>query len=158
MAAANVVDEFTYNQFTNKPTMSRYKPYYGFGNPGKALDTLGQCQAVVKWRGKELDTNLVVMRGKHQNLIGRTTAVEFGMVKLNLGPEMVNHVTHKTWPSKDNIVARFPKLFSSKLGCVNDMEVKLEVDESVRPVKQPLRPVAFHLREPVEKELDLQVA
>ena len=29
----------------------------------------------------------------------------------------------------------------------------LDIDESVKPVRQPQRPVPFHLREPVEKEL-----
>ena len=71
------------------------------------------------------------MRGKHQNLIGRSTAVVFGMVQLNLGPERINHISHKVWPSKDELVARFPKLFSSELGCVNDMEIKLEIYELV---------------------------
>ena len=52
----------------------------------------------------------------------------------------------------------FSRLFNGVLGCVNDLEVKLEVDESIKPVKQPLRPIALHFLEPVEKELERQVA
>lgn len=37
------------------------------------------------------------------------------------------------------------------------MSVKLEVDETVKPTRKPQRPIAFHLRETVEKELRKQV-
>ena len=87
-------------------------------------------------RGKMLETNFVVMRGRHQNLIGRSTAVTLGMVKLNLGPEpnprqKIKILDGKSCSntSKDEFEAMFPKLFSVTMGCLNDMEVKLEVDE-----------------------------
>ena len=54
-------------------------------------------------------------------------------------------------------MARFPDLFSGKLGCAKDINVKLDVDPNVRPVRQPQRPVAFHLRDAVGRELDKQV-
>ncbi|CAF1066845.1 unnamed protein product [Brachionus calyciflorus] len=43
------------------------------------------------------------------------------------------------------------------MGMITDVEIKLEVDPNVRPVKQKVRPVAFHLREMVEEELKAQV-
>ncbi|RNA16209.1 Retrovirus-related Pol poly from transposon [Brachionus plicatilis] len=54
------------------------------------------------------------------------------------------------------LVARTPELFSGKLGCAKDISVKLDDDPNVRPVRQPQRPVAFHLREAVGRELDEQ--
>lgn len=54
-------------------------------------------------------------------------------------------------------MARFPELFSGRLGCAKGISVKLDVDPNVRPVRQPQRPVAFHLREAVGRELDRQV-
>ena len=164
-AAVNVVDEFAYNLLGTKPALVQTKPYYGFGNPERPLDTLGQCTMAVKWRGETLKTNFVVMKGRHQNLVGRSTAVALGMVKLNLGPKPnqeqgTNSVGERpqTHLSKVELEAMFPKLFSGKLGCLNDMEVKLEIDESIKPVKQPLRQIVFHYREPLERELDKQVA
>ena len=74
-AAANVMDELAYNSLVTKPALIKNRPYFGFGNPERPLDTLGQCTASIKWRGKILETNFVVMRGRHQNLIGRSTAV-----------------------------------------------------------------------------------
>jgi hypothetical protein len=51
----------------------------------------------------------------------------------------------------------FPNLFSGKLGLIKDFTAKLDIDESVRPVRQPQRPIAFHYREAVEKEILRQV-
>ena len=58
---------------------------------------------------------------------------------------------------KEELALEFPRLFSGKLGCIKGVEVKLDVDETVKPVKQPLRPIAFHFRDAVEKELEKQL-
>ncbi len=51
----------------------------------------------------------------------------------------------------------FPSLFSGKLGCLKNFEIKLDIDPAVRPVKQKLRPIAIHLRDSVQIELEKQV-
>jgi hypothetical protein len=56
------------------------------------------------------------------------------------------------------LTKKFPDLFSGKLGCVKGVSIKLDIDETVRPQRQPQRPVPFHLREAVEKELLKQEA
>lgn len=57
----------------------------------------------------------------------------------------------------EQIHAKFPKLFSGELGFLKGVCVKLDVDESVKPIRQQQRPVAFHLREVVVKELSEQI-
>ena len=59
--------------------------------------------------------------------------------------------------SLENLYKRFLKLFSGELECMKDIEVKLDIDPSVRPTRQPQRPIAFHLRDAVEKELLKQI-
>ena len=51
----------------------------------------------------------------------------------------------------------FPLAFSEKLGCIKSIEYKLEVDDQIKPTKQPLRPIAIHLREAVGEEIERQV-
>ena len=108
----------------NKPSLLENKPYYGFGNPGKPLETLGQCTATAQWRGQTREATFIVMKGRHQNLIGRSTAVSFGMVKLYLDQSPVDHVNQITKG------VQFNKEKSGKLGCANDFEIVLEVDET----------------------------
>ncbi len=59
--------------------------------------------------------------------------------------------------SMDALTKKFPELFSGKLGCLKGVSVKLDIDPTIRPTRQPQRPIAFHLRDAVEKELLKQV-
>jgi hypothetical protein len=159
-AAANAISEASFNGLKHRPNLEQLgHPVYGFGNPNKPLKTLGVFKTEIGWNGAKSNAAVVVIRGeKHQDLIGRRTAVALGMVTLNLEGLNVNQVELATEYSKPELMERYPKLFSGRLACAIDVEVKLEIDESIKPVKQPLRPIAFHLREAVEKELDKQVA
>ena len=83
------------------------------------------------------ETLFIVMKGRNQNLIGRKSAKAFGMVTFNLDGEPenepnVNQVATKTELSKDELASMYPQLFSGKLGCIKNIEVKLEVDENVK--------------------------
>ena len=51
----------------------------------------------------------------------------------------------------------FPRLFSGKLGCFIGQKARIDIDPDAKPVRQAQRPVAFHLREAVEKEINKQV-
>ena len=59
--------------------------------------------------------------------------------------------------SKAEFKRMFPNLFSDKLGCLKDVRVHLDLDPAVRPVRQKLRPLPFHLRDAVEKELQKHI-
>ncbi len=48
---------------------------------------------------------------------------------------------------------KFPTVFTEKVGKMKSEQIRLHIDESVQPVKGKLRPVPFHLREKVEKEI-----
>ena len=58
----------------------------------------------------------------------------------------------------DALHKEFPHLFSGKLGKIKDVKVKLDIDDTVRSVRQAQRPIPFHLRAAVEKELLQQEA
>ncbi len=47
--------------------------------------------------------------------------------------------------------------FSGVLGCVKDVRVNLDLDPNVMPVRQKLRPLPFHLRDAVSKEINKAV-
>jgi hypothetical protein len=48
-------------------------------------------------------------------------------------------------------------LFSGTLGCLKGVRVHLHLDQEVKPVRQKLRPLPFHLREAVSKEIKKQI-
>ena len=123
-AAVNVIDELTYNSLYNKPDLLHLnKPYYGFGNPNKALEVIGFCVTTVTLREKSGRAAFKVIKERHQNLIGRKSARAIGMVTFNLDAEPenepnVNLVATKTELSKEELASMYPQLFSGKLGCI----------------------------------------
>ena len=162
-AVTNAIDEFKLNCLCNKANLMRLdKPFYGFGNPNKPLETLGYCRLLLAWRGKIEEITFILVKGHHQNLIDRRTAEVFGMVTLYLEPEpetklSLNQIYEKIILSKEELALEFPRFFSGKLGCIKGVEVKLDEDKTVKSVKQPLRPIAFYYRDAVEKKLEKQV-
>ena len=100
---------------------------------------------------------MVVVKGKNECLPSFQTSKLLNILTLNV--ELVHQVQAGTLIEHDlvSLTEKFPKLFSGKLGCMKNFEVKLDVDESIRPVRKAQRPFAFHLRPMVEKELRHQV-
>ncbi len=105
----------------------------------------------------------MVVKGRHECLLGYTTATQLKIVTISPGleePKVVKSVAvsvdEREW-SLAELKAAYPTLFSGKLGCLKDVKIKLEMYPQVKPVSQPLRPVAIHLRDTVTKELLKQV-
>ena len=71
---------------------------------------------------------------------------------------MGNEMPRQIERNADALLKEFPRLFSGKLGKIKDVKVKLDIDDTVRPVRQSQRPIPFHLRAAVEKELLQQEA
>lgn len=100
------------------------------------------------FRSEKVRAKFIVVRGTSECLLGYSLAVALGTIR------MINRVEELSYKS---LKAQFPELFSGKMGKITGVQLKLEIDKSVRPVKQKLRPIAFHLRDLVEKELKQQV-
>ena len=154
-AAVNVIDELTYNSLLNKPDLLHLNnTYYEFGNPNKSHWLLRH--------NSHLEREVMKSRfhrngGRRQNIIGRKSAKAIGMVTFNLHSEPenepnVNQVATKTELNKDELASMFPELFSCKLGRIKDTEVKLVVDENIKPINQPLRPIESHYRNKIRSK------
>lgn len=100
-------------------------------------------------------TPFMVVEGEHDCLLGFQSAIELGIISVN----SVNSVRTDTrlQMSTDELVGKFLRIFSGELGCPANVVVKLEIDPSVKPVRQPQRPVPFHLRDAVSEEILKQV-
>lgn len=54
---------------------------------------------------------------------------------------------------KTELMSKFPLCFTG-IGKLQDYRLKIPIDPEVTPVVQPLRRIAYHLREKLEKKLD----
>jgi len=151
-SAANVLDQDTFDRLEPKPVLRPCdKKFYGY-SAEVPIKMLGQFDSMVKRGAISVMATFVVSAGKNDCLLCSKTACELGVITINSVIE--DPFVELT---DEQIYDKFQKLFSGKLGCLKGVCVKLDVDESVRPTRQPQRPVAFHLRDVVAKELEEQI-
>ena len=121
---------------------------YGGTEP---LPTLGTFTADVTWAGMENGSkaDFVVVKGDGRTLLGRETAEVLSL--LRIGPLQANSVGGGQLDG--DIREKYKHLFSG-VGLLKGYELKLHVDESVKPVAQHVRRIPFRLREKVDAKLD----
>ena len=91
-------------------------PYGG----GTSLNVLGVCDVTIESKSAIQCHRFHVVRGAHGSLIGFTAAQELGLVNI------VNKIS-SNWENTH------PGL-TKGIGKLKDVQVKLHIDESVRPV------------------------
>lgn len=147
-APVNIIDEPTFNSLTKKPTLLKSESnFYGYQST-TPLPILGEFYAITSRNDHQTYAKYVVVKGKSECLLSFKTSTNLKII------QMVNQVSELTDAA---LKAKFPKLFSGKMGKITGVEIKLEIDLSVKPIKQKLRPIAFHLRSAVEEEINKQV-
>lgn len=152
-APVNVCNEEAYNKLSSRPHLNTTNTRY-FGYKSKSpLDVLGTFEAMVSFNNRSCKAYFLVVKGYGECLLSFRTSIKLGIVLI------CNSIIKEPEcdPRAADFATRFPSLFSGKIGCMKGEPVKLEVDPTVRPVRQPQRPIAFHLREPVERELRKQL-
>ena len=93
---------------------------------------------------RSVNTTIHVIHGSGGNLISYKTATDLGLLKV------INSINPTL--SIDDIQKQYPHLFKG-IGKLKDHQVRLYVDESVKPVAHLNRRVPFHLQPAVEAEL-----
>lgn len=114
----NVIDEETFNQLARpKPELERCSTdFYGFASE-KPISVLGQFTASIQVRGRSVQAEVVVVKGKQERLISYKTALELRIVAI------INSVAGNAKSEADELAEKFPKLFSDKLGCITGVQV-----------------------------------
>ncbi|CAF0986472.1 unnamed protein product [Brachionus calyciflorus] len=110
-AEVNIIDENTFNKLNYKPKL--YKCDTKFY---KSIE-------------------LIVTKGGSGNLLSYCTSVELGIInRINI----VN--SDGLDPSVEEYKIRYPKLFSGKIGELKNHQIRLHIDETIKPIQQKLRP------------------
>nr|XP_037870976.1 uncharacterized protein K02A2.6-like [Bombyx mori] len=146
-SAVTVMSVDTYNEhFKNIPLFSTNKKLLSYS--GDVLGCAGRAQLLVEWRGRTRQLDVYVVRDGGPPLLGRDFIAQF---ELQLAPVYKCATTRDTLKL---IQEQYPAVFSDKLGKFNKYKVNLKLKESAHPIFFKPRPVAFALREKVEKEIN----
>ena len=106
-------------------------------NSSDPLPVLGKFSALVESKCSAIQSEFLVVNSK-TTLLGYATATELGILRI------ANAVS-----VEKNIFQRYPGLFTG-LSKVKNIEVKLHINESVKPVHQSHRRIPFHQRKNLE--------
>lgn len=122
---------------------------YAYGGK-EPLPTLGTFTADVMLAGDETGcrADFVGVKGDGHMLLGCGTVMDLDI--LRVGPVQANSVSRRL---DGDIRGRYSALFNG-VGLLKGYELKLHIDDSVKPVAQHVRRIPFGLREKVDKKLD----
>ena len=118
------------------------KKIYSYGND-KLLNVAGCFNANVSVNDKCVHADFFVVEEKGQALLGKQTALDFGILQIHVPKETVNVLSSDR---KSVITQKYPKFFEG-IGKLNNFQLKIPIDEHVAPVVQPIRRIPYHLRE-----------
>ena len=88
-----------------------------------------------------------VIKGSGRPLIGHKTATELGILHIGI-PEDISVMNSET----ESILMSFQDRFEG-LGKLKDLELKLHIDDTIKPVAQPAHKIPFKMRSQVERKL-----
>ena len=99
---------------------------YGSKTP---LDLLGIANADICAAGHTVNADFDVVNGQAENIIGRATAIELGILRLGVNAVADRH---------EDILSRFKHVFTG-VGKLKSKQIRLAIDDSITPVAQPYR-------------------
>ena len=146
-SSVNIINEESFRNFENILLKKTSKKLFAYGSTAP-LTLLGCFDATVESLSKIILARFYVVKGSKRmdNLIGIDSSMTLGILKI------VNSVASSKDGSVHDIINRYDSIFHG-IGKLNGVQVKLHIDESVKPVAQKHRHVPFHLREKVDQEL-----
>ena len=134
-ASVNAIDHTLFNQLKSSKTILEKSnaKIYPYGKT-TSLDLVGKATFPVKVGSKSLNVEFHIIKGSGKPLIGHKTATELGILRIGLPDDNIASVSSET----ESILRSFQDRFEG-LGKLKDFQLKLYVDENVKPVAQPAR-------------------
>ncbi|XP_045477956.1 uncharacterized protein K02A2.6-like [Harmonia axyridis] len=145
-AGASVISErFKADFFSNLPLLSCTEIFQTYD--GKKIHPLGKIDVCIGYRGRLENLFLYVVENGGPPLLGR----DF-LNKFSLGINKMEVSDNRMYI--ENFHREFPNVFTNKLGLFNKGKIHLKLEEGSIPKFFKPRPIAFALKEKVEKEID----
>jgi hypothetical protein len=136
-ASINIVDETTFNKLVPQPKLSFTNTVAYSYNADGPLKLIGEFIASAKSQSTCLKTRFVVVKGSNGSILSFSTSKELGLVQI------LNSITPQE---------QYPNLFNG-VGKMKNVQIRIHVDDSVKPVQTQHRRIPFHVRSAVEAEI-----
>ena len=132
-----------------RKTRMRIRPY---GSRPKACK--GSYTGTIMHGDAVTNATIYVINKEVETLISGAVSEQLGIITFNRESNVSKIYEEEQYDKqKADIVGKFPSIFDGTVGTLRDHEVQLHIDDTIRPVCQPSRPIPFHLRGKLEEEL-----
>lgn len=149
-SAVSVISKKTYDTYFNNVPLSATKRKL-VNYTGGSIGISGIARVWVRYEGRRRRLELFVVAGGGPPLLGRDFIRAFRL-ELTLA---TNYFCSDSVDSlSTELFKKFPKLFSKNLGCFNKYKVQLHLKPDSKPIFFKPRPVAFALKEKIDREID----
>jgi len=149
-ASVNVLTRDSMNRVDFEPLLRMCQRLtYGY-NSNKPLNMEGEFEAKLTTSKRSTVEYIQVLNGIGRNILGLTAATALGLIIIP--EEEINSISEI-----ESVAEKFPKLFSNKIGLIKNVVVKLNINESVKPVVSQCRRLPYHDIGPVTKELNSMI-
>ena len=147
-ASVNIIDRKLWEKLKEKRIKCRSrksnKKLFSYGST-KPLNVLGSFTTTTSVGEHSTEAEFVVIGGRGEPLLGRSTAMKLGILKI--GPSVMNV------SDKPQIMDNYKEVFQG-VGKLKDYQLKLHIDPNVTPVAQPARRIPFSLRDKVKDKIN----
>ena len=130
------------------PTAMTIRPY-----GSKAQRCKGETICTVMFNDNVATTKFYILSAKVETLLSGAVSEELGIISMHPTGSDKEARTSRVSETKSRIISKFPTIFKGT-GTMKNYKVKFYVDEEVPPVYQPARPIPFHLRSKMDRELE----
>jgi hypothetical protein len=158
-ASVNIIDEASYKAFSSPPKLALARASIFTYGASKPVTVLGTFESEIEVNHRKTAATFYVTKGTSGCLLSYKTASELRLISIS-----INQINDKSFSQPagskitiEDLERKFPQLFNG-VGKLKDHQVKLFIDESVKPVAQMNRRIPFHLQTAVEKELKQMLA
>ncbi|XP_045449691.1 uncharacterized protein K02A2.6-like [Melitaea cinxia] len=121
---------------------------------GELVCPVGVIRPVVKYNNTKKILDLYIIENGNTVLLGRQWMAELNILVSNLQYNTVNNNNCETGFNFSEFSSRYCEVFADGLGRFTGGQVSIRVREGARPVFMRARPLAYALREPVERALE----
>ena len=131
------------------PTNMKIRPYGS--KPQK-------CQSVyvgtIMFGSNVTTAEIYVVKKNVETLLSGPVCEDLGILTFTKTAHTLRTKEEETDRDKKKLIEEFPDIFNGKVGVLKDYEVNFHVNTKIKPVVQPKRPIPFHLRSRLDKEIE----
>lgn len=153
-AQSTVLGERQFNNLVKSGLRAKLQPeernlrVYGNGR----LPVVGRFEAIIECHGRKTMETILVTQGEGRCLLGSPAAKRLQV--LQVGPELEGMAKiYSVGSDIESMVDRFPKVFSG-VGQLSGYQLKLHIDQDVKPVAQKPRRIPYPLKDKVTRKID----